>query len=199
MMHETNKSDKRYVKAEAKLRNALLELIDRYGYEAVTIKDIAEEAGTGRATFYKHYNTKSELLAAIEQQMKEEISAVISASFPGTGREAALARVIALLTYFENHIRPAQVLFGKNGSVQFQQEVRDILWNGFHLNNKKLSDIERHSRIPTEYLQYLNYTHFLVMQAWIAKDNRESPEELARIMAEITNVSNAWVHEPGYK
>ncbi|HJJ48195.1 MAG TPA: TetR/AcrR family transcriptional regulator [Methanocorpusculum sp.] len=198
-MHETNKSDRRYINAEAKLRSALLELIDRNGFDSITIKDIAEEAGTGRATFYKHYTTKHDLLTAIEMQMKDEIKAVVSAKYPGNNRESANAKVLALFTYFEKNLRPAQVLLGKNGSVHFQQEVRDLLWNGFHTTNKKLIEIEKHSGIPTEYLKYLNYTHFLVMQVWLSKKERESPEEFGRIMAEITNVSNAWVHETGYK
>lgn len=46
----------------SRLKTALMELLDRKDYDAVTVREIAERAGVGRSTFYTHFGSKEELL-----------------------------------------------------------------------------------------------------------------------------------------
>ena len=196
-MHETNKADKRYVKSEARLREAMIELLDREPFAAITIKKITDEAGVGRATFYKHYNDKTELLTAVEDELRADIIAVLAKKQEGSNRSAARKKVIALFNFLEANIRAAQVLLGPDGPADFQEEIREILWDGFHASSSKFKDVMRRSGLSVEYLKLANYTHFLVMQAWLRKKDREAPEELAEVMAKLTDISNDWIHETG--
>lgn len=47
------------------IRDAFLRLLQARGYDAITVRDISEEAKVGPATFYRHYPTKQALLDAI--------------------------------------------------------------------------------------------------------------------------------------
>ena len=44
------------------LREALVDLVAERGFDAITVTDLVERAGLHRATFYRHYNDKDDLL-----------------------------------------------------------------------------------------------------------------------------------------
>lgn len=56
------KKDRRIERTRDSLRNALMQLVQEKGYDAITIQDIADKANIGRSTFYLHYETKDDLL-----------------------------------------------------------------------------------------------------------------------------------------
>ncbi len=68
--------DRRVERTHAALKQALYELIDEKGYDQVTVEEITERAGLGRATFYLHYRDKEDLLLEdvidLVDQMVEE-------------------------------------------------------------------------------------------------------------------------------
>ena len=56
------KLDRRVQRTRELLRNALMQIIQEKGYDAVTIEEITERANLGRTTFYLHYQSKDDLL-----------------------------------------------------------------------------------------------------------------------------------------
>ena len=56
--------DRRISRTRRSIDAAFLALLQRRGYEAVGVSDIAREADVGRATFYEHYTSKDDLLRA---------------------------------------------------------------------------------------------------------------------------------------
>lgn len=58
----SNKIDKRVIRTRKLLFQALVDLIAQKGYNAISIKDITDQAGIGRSTFYAHFENKEQLL-----------------------------------------------------------------------------------------------------------------------------------------
>ena len=56
------KEDLRVRRTRKLLQTALMELTIQKGFETVTVKDICEQAMVNRATFYRHYADKYDLL-----------------------------------------------------------------------------------------------------------------------------------------
>lgn len=54
--------DRRVQRTRTALADALVALIRRKDYEAITVEDILGEADVGRATFYAHFTSKDDLL-----------------------------------------------------------------------------------------------------------------------------------------
>ena len=54
--------DRRVVRTRTALYDALVRLIRRKPYDAITVEDILREADVGRATFYAHFTAKDDLL-----------------------------------------------------------------------------------------------------------------------------------------
>ena len=57
-----NKSESKYFNTAVRFDNALLSLLERKSFEYITIREICEEAGVNRSTFYLHYENTSDLL-----------------------------------------------------------------------------------------------------------------------------------------
>ena len=57
-----NKADKRVIRTRSRLAQALIELSCEEGYDAVTVQEIAGRAEINYRTFYRHYDSKDDLL-----------------------------------------------------------------------------------------------------------------------------------------
>ncbi len=73
----SEKIDRRIQRTRELLRKAIFEMIQRYGYENLTVEQITEHANLGRTTFYLHYRDKKELLLDSLDKMVEELFAEI--------------------------------------------------------------------------------------------------------------------------
>ena len=57
-----NKNESKYFNTAIKMDKALLSLLERKDFEYISVKEICEEAGVNRSTFYLHYENTSDLL-----------------------------------------------------------------------------------------------------------------------------------------
>lgn len=62
-----NQEDPRVLRTRQLIRTAFRDLLQRKGFDAITIKDIAQEATINRATFYAHFEDKYALLDEVTE------------------------------------------------------------------------------------------------------------------------------------
>lgn len=65
--------DRRIARTRRLLGEALLELVQEQSFDEITIRDITERADIGYATFFRHYDSKEELLAEQLEHIIKEI------------------------------------------------------------------------------------------------------------------------------
>ena len=73
--------------ARDRLARAAFDLFNERGYEQTTIDDIAERAGLGRATFFRHYRSKEDVIFPDHDLLLERVRDRLRS----TGHDAALA------------------------------------------------------------------------------------------------------------
>ncbi|MGC4025182.1 MAG: TetR/AcrR family transcriptional regulator [Mesorhizobium sp.] len=61
-------------KTDAAVREAALSLIARYGYEAVSMRRLAEEVGVQAAALYRYYATKEDLLYSLLTEHMQKLA-----------------------------------------------------------------------------------------------------------------------------
>jgi AcrR family transcriptional regulator len=86
-------------RTEAAIRAAAAMLIARHGYEAMSMRQLAEEVGVQAAALYRYFPTKEELLFTLMREHMEELVAAWDAARP-----AAVDPVARLRAYVANHI-----------------------------------------------------------------------------------------------
>lgn len=74
---------------------AALDLFERNGYDETNVDEIAEQAGISRATFFRYYPTKEDVLFTSEEQAVEAMVASVASRSDSSQSLAALAAPLA--------------------------------------------------------------------------------------------------------
>ena len=88
--------------ARDRLAEAAFDLFNEHGYEQTTVDDIAERAGLGRATFFRHYRSKEDVIFPDHDRLLGQVRDRLRS----TGHDTALAAVsdavrLVLLHYLD--------------------------------------------------------------------------------------------------
>jgi AcrR family transcriptional regulator len=102
------------------LREALIELIEEHGFEALTVGEIAERAMVSRAAFYRNYQDKYDL---VERIFDEAMQALFDAvTEPGTEHPPQIW--IKFFEHIAEYERLYHALLGRKGSSWFVLKMR---------------------------------------------------------------------------
>lgn len=82
--------------SRALLQEAAFELFQRHGYAAVTVERIARAAGVSRATFFNHFEAKSDVFWVEVDAVLERVVARLGAASPQPGPPLAALRRLLL-------------------------------------------------------------------------------------------------------
>ncbi len=82
--------DRRVVRTRTALYDALVTLIRRRHYDAISVQDVLDEANVGRSTFYAHFKSKDELL----ERSLERLRALLEHTWQAALSEADDAEAI---------------------------------------------------------------------------------------------------------
>ncbi len=124
--------DLRVVRTRTAIQDAFTSLVSERGFDAVTVRDIAERAMVNRATFYRHYRDKHDLMRWVTDRVLADLAwrpvppspAALSLEDAVDHAEAVLRRLAAHADLF----RTAIVLGGgPRLTLKFQRFVEEIL------------------------------------------------------------------------
>ncbi len=119
--NSTSRMDRKREATSRRIIAAALELIDRHGYEAVTMEQIAEQADIAKGTLYHYYPVKEAVIADhIERLSVEKNTERIERMklLPDTR-----ARIAASLTELMAAVEQQRVLFEKYFTYRVRQMV----------------------------------------------------------------------------
>src|SRR5260370_13259152 len=102
------------------LREALIELIEERGFEALTIGELTSRAMVSRAAFYRNYQDKYDL---VEQIFEEAMSALLNA-VGDLGREHPPSIWVTFFEHIAEYERLYRALLGRKGSPWFVKKMR---------------------------------------------------------------------------
>ena len=105
------------------LREALIELIEERGFDALTIGQLTERAMVSRAAFYRNYQDKY----ALVEQIFEEAMSTLLAAVGDFGREHPPEIWVRFFEHIAQYERLYRALLGKTGSPWFVWKMRAAL------------------------------------------------------------------------
>ncbi len=116
-------SNVRVRRTQKLLREALIELIEERGFEALTIGELTERAMVSRAAFYRNYQDKYDL---VEQIFEEAMSALLG-SVGDLGQEHPAEIWVQFFEHIAQYERLYRALLGSKGSPWFVRKMRAAL------------------------------------------------------------------------
>ncbi len=113
-------SNLRVRRTQKLLRDALIELIEERGFDALTVGEITERAMVSRAAFYRNYQDKYDL---VEQIFAEAMQALFaSVSEPATVHSPQIW--VKFFEHIAEYDRLYRALLGRKGSPWFVLKMR---------------------------------------------------------------------------
>lgn len=179
--------DRRILKTRQDIREAFITLLKVKTFEEMTVKDLAEVANINRATFYKHYEDKHDLLASIEQMIIDKTEQLIKASSPvnltvEAKKQPAYHTIVDIYRYLEEERALIEVLISANGHQSFLTHMQYLLEQLLKQHFKQVKQRSEAS-VPLDIvIVYLASAHLGVIKYWLLKKLTYTPEEMAYML-----------------
>lgn len=159
------RTDRRTARTRQALHDALISLVLRKGYDALTIQEIIDEANVGRATFYAHYTGKQDLLRSGFEALRAELTtARRNASAQHDVRQGEpLAFSLAMLEHAYRYKDVYRALVGRRGGVIALNEIRNVLSG---VVREELSATRDDGSVSRELTEQFVVGAFLTVLAW---------------------------------
>ncbi len=136
-----NDVDRRVQKTRKLLQDALIDLVAEKGYEAVSIREILDQANVGRSTFYAHFQDKDQLLHSIldrlddlfeEHKKRLSEAAKNGGSSSHTNLPIGLSPTLSLFQFVQQNHRFFKAMLGNRGYGIFGKPVYDYVFAHIH-------------------------------------------------------------------
>jgi AcrR family transcriptional regulator len=176
-----------------RLREAAFDLFDRQGYDATTVDEIADRAGVGRSTFFRHFRSKEDVIfpdhSDVLARVRARLATADAAETPAAVAEAArivlrryveegeLARSRYRLTRTVPPLRAREI----GQMQQYQREFREFVraWTGESPGNDLRAELLASAIVVA---------HNQVLRRWL-RGRTDSPEaELEEAMALVASI-----------
>lgn len=167
-------TDARQIRSRKALNAALLALLDERAFDQLTIREISQRAGTGYATFFRHYPDKEALLNDIAA---DEIVSLLAMTVPVLHATASYEAAMALCHYVSERSRLwSALLTGGAAAIVREEFIRQA---------RALAEDAR--ALPDWLPSDLGVVHgtgstFDILAWWLGQENALRAEDVAAIL-----------------
>ena len=161
-----NPEDRRARRSRRMLKESLLELMKKKTFSEISVRDVTDGADMNRGTFYLHYAGTAELLQSLEDDLLEEVQALIDAHIPETVAKGSVGPVLGpVVDFIVEHRETCAVLFSSSEASRFIQSLQQLISR----NGAVLLETWFHTRdqARTEYfLSFLTWGFIGLLEEW---------------------------------
>lgn len=185
-----NRAESKYFNTAVRMDEAFLKLLEKKDLAYITVKELCEEAGVNRSTFYLHYETLGDLLAESIQYMNDKFSAHMKCESDGLAfkiGECPLEELYLVtpkyltlyLTYIMQNKRLFRTALDHADSFHLDKTYQTMFCNLFQpiLKRFQVENQDQH------YIMAF-YIHGLmaIVTEWLKKDCSDSIAHISAIM-----------------
>lgn len=205
MIHaEQAKADRRVQRTRKLIREAFIALTIEKGFAAVTVRDITEHAEVNRATFYRHYLDKFDLLDQYAEEVYQLLDtpdvapAPTSAGQSSAGAEHLPAGMVQMFEHVRAHAQFYRVMLGKNGDPGFAEKIQHYIEKRLR---QSLPDTQLGQPFAELYLGYVASGSIGVIRWWLEHERPYSPAEMAALALRLSTADRGAVlgHESAFQ
>src|SRR5262245_61916794 len=190
-----NLEDLRVRRTRKLLQKAMLEAASEKGFAQVTVSDITERAMVNRATFYRHYEDKYDLLT----KYMEELSGLIEEE----GREDYLGNetvqptdtpppgMIKVLRHIQANADFYRVMLGRQGDPAYcAQTFRNYIEHGYRRIISNQGSNPDSNRPPISFtVSYMLSAGIGAIVWWLESSEQYTPEQIATWLYQLSRAS----------
>jgi AcrR family transcriptional regulator len=190
-----NPEDLRVRRTRKLLQKALLEAASEKGFAHVTVSDITERAMVNRATFYRHYEDKYDLLTHYMEELPGLIDShereIDLGNQPAQSQDLPPLGLVKLLRHIQSNADFYRVMLGKQGDPAFcAQTFRNYIEQGYRRILSSQASQYDPSRPPIDLtVSYILGAGVSAIVWWLETDQASSPEQMAVWLYQLSMAS----------
>ncbi|WP_063824921.1 TetR/AcrR family transcriptional regulator [Nocardia pseudovaccinii] len=189
----STRQGRRVLETRRRFMRALAELCLEIDYGAVTIDAIAARADLGRATFWKHFRDKDDLLFQMSTVLRQDLDARVAAvptdnvGFTGELTTAAFEHAAAEPQMYR------VVLRGTGDGVPLLALLDEVARTAEQIFGSRAKRLDAQARIPLEVVSraWAGQTATLMLW-WLETGMPHPPAEMARMANELALHGHLW-------
>lgn len=176
--------DKRVYKTLTKIEKSMVTLLNVKSYDDISIKDICDESGISRGTFYQHYRDKDDFLFQYQKaMMKKGKRRLTQIQFEERRQFFEHA-----LNFWINEGELLLLLLRDNDAYIVHQAIKKNLQQNIEvrlvpiMNTQAITNKEKYFLII-----FMSNAVFGVLQDWVQRGRQESPKEISLMIDKVFN------------
>ncbi|MGM9629886.1 TetR/AcrR family transcriptional regulator [Butyricicoccus sp.] len=165
------KPNQRVVLTKQLIYKAFLALLKKKSIHKISIRELCEDAGINRTTFYNHYGSQYDVLAEMADNYLDEIAKTISHA-DVRDKQSVHSRVALVLQFIQDNLELSSMLINNNIDETFAQrlfslpKIEDML-------NTALANIQNEKEKAAT-ISFVISGSYKVLQDWINDPDRIS-------------------------
>jgi AcrR family transcriptional regulator len=177
--------DRRVARSRETLHQALLSLIIKKGYDAITVEDICETANVGRSTFYAHFTGKDDLKRSGLEHLREQLLDLQR----GASADKEMGSLGFSLTMFEHardHIHLYRALMGSRGGAVALGTIRRVLCDCIRGELAAIGTKNEKDGVPNELIvEYVVGGYMAMLTRWLDGGAKLPPAKIDAIFRRL--------------
>lgn len=184
---EQKKRNKNALRSRRLIIEAYISLLKTYSANKITITKIVEVADLNRSTFYAHFTSPSDVLAAIEEDMIDRFLTLINQ----THLERILENPLPLITEISKLVEKNRDLYEKlisgNRQSTFLEKLKELFIEKLMTDKETLARIQDKTVFNVK-IRFLAGGYAAILRDWFEGNVNVSIsiEELSKIVSETT-------------
>lgn len=178
------KESRRVKMTKMLLNDSFIKFLAEEPLSRITIKEICEDADVNRSTYYAHFTDPYDQLKKMEADIIADMTIYVDSIVTEGLRDDKKQRQITkgILEYIQSKKRVFQVLLGKSGDLNFQNDILTFFGERIFKNQSRYNT----SAIKKAYQYiYAGTGSFGVIYYWIMKGEAVAVDTMADWITEI--------------
>lgn len=173
------KEDRRVRRTKKLLSQGLIELMQHKQVKNITVRELADLVDVNRGTFYLYYRDIFDMLERLEEELFEQLNAVILAHKGEPVLTHARPMLTDLFRIVAENKEICSVLLGDNGDIKFLQKLSNVIQEKLRtdwLNGYVENETEFEYRYAFGALGFIG-----LLRTWLHRDCAESADDMAAL------------------
>ena len=159
--------------------DAFFRLLRKFPYKEITVSRIVQEADVSRATFYRHFETKEDIVACYANRLCQEVNEIL-----GRLDDHSLHSVlVAYFSYWMEHIEIIHLLKSSECDYLLSKHYREIMFQTMDIlrEHYRLLDDKEFALAKSFLISGL----FQIKMQWLEDESPKNAQEMAALTERI--------------
>ena len=186
-----NKTDRRSLKTQKALKEALADLLAQKQLRYITVQELSDKADVHRVTFYKHYYDIYELYDQMENQILSDLGLLIIKFHENPTQEFAHQ----FIDYIAQNPKVFKMIFSPHNTGELRGELSTMVGGIFRLIQTEKNAVALSDSRLDYFCAFWANGCLAVIEKWVLSDFAQPKEFILKNLFQLDNCLEQYIAE----